>query len=86
MRGVVRRRRRRWAHARDAFLSPVMVAFSNFSGVVWKENVFLFSSVDEKHLMCFPKETSVTFLPRSVDGALLVNEGKASEAIAPVVP
>ena len=34
--------------------------------------------------MCFQKETSVKFL-RRVDGVLLVNERKASKAIAPVV-
>ena len=42
--------------------------------------------MDEKHSMCFQKETSVKFLRRSVDVALLVNERKASKAIAPVVP
>ena len=43
--------------------------------------------MDEKHLMCFQRETSVfKFFRRSVDGALLVNEPKASKAIAPAVP
>ena len=45
-----------------------------------------FSSVGKKHLTCFQKETSVKFLRRCVDGVLLVNERKASKAIATVVP
>ena len=62
-----------YAHAHGctrAFLLAVIVAFSNFSFVVWTENILSFFSVDEKHLMRFQSETSVfKFLRRSVDGA-----------------
>ena len=58
-----------YAHAHgctQAFLLPVIVAFSNFPGVAF----YPFSSVDEKHVMRFQSKTSVfKFLRRSVDGA-----------------
>ena len=51
----------------QALLSAVIVAFSNFSGVVWTKTFHPFSSVDEKHLMRFQSEASVfKFLRRSV--------------------
>ena len=51
---------------------PMIVAFLNFSSVMWTETFDAFMrSVDEKHLMRFQNETSVfKFQRRSVDGAL----------------
>ena len=69
-----------YAHAHgctQAFLPRVIVGFSNFSGVVCTENIFPFSSVDEKHLMCFQSETSVfKFLRRRCGRGLTLKEIK----------